>query len=116
MDIINIEEIRASDRLKKEKCEKAKAAIKEILPEDQIEKFDKIFDSVMDKVFKGVLLIEKNWMCQRKFNREFWLRMKAVFSNGYGFFFLGGMLVDITVSVISSVVERRRVEFNLKPS
>ena len=42
--------------------------------------------------------------------------MKAVSRNGYGFFFLGGMLVDITVSVISSVVERRRVEFNLKPS
>ena len=39
--------------------------------------------------------------------------MKAVFRNGYGFSFLGGMLVDITVSVISSVVERRRVEFNL---
>ena len=71
MDIINIEEIRASDRLKKEKCEKAKAAIKEILPEDQIEKFDKTFDSVMGRVFKGVILKEKNWMCQGKFNMEF---------------------------------------------
>ena len=60
MDIINIEEIRASDRLKKDKCEKAKAAIKEIVPEDQIEKFDKTFDSVMGRVFKGVILKEKN--------------------------------------------------------
>ncbi len=60
MDIINIEEIRASDRLKKEKCEKAKAAIKEILPEDQIEKFDKIFDSVMGEVLKGVMIKEKS--------------------------------------------------------
>ena len=60
MDIINIEEIRASKKLKKEKCEKAKAAIKEILPEDQIEKFDKTFDSVMGRVFKGVILKEKN--------------------------------------------------------
>jgi hypothetical protein len=60
MDIINIEEIRASDRLKKEKCEEAKAAMRDILSDGQKEKFDKTFDSVMDKVFKGVLLIEKN--------------------------------------------------------
>lgn len=60
MSIINIEEIRASDRLKKEKCEKAKAAIKEILPEDQIEKFDKAFDSVMGEVLKGVMIKEKS--------------------------------------------------------
>ena len=60
MDIINIEEIRASDRLKKEKCEEAKAAMRDILSDEQKEKFDKEFESVMDKVFKGVLLIEKN--------------------------------------------------------
>ena len=60
MDIINIEEIRASDRLKKEKCEKAKAAIKEILPEDQMKKFDETFDSVVGEVLKGVMMKEKN--------------------------------------------------------
>lgn len=60
MSAINIEEIRASDRLKKEKCEEAKAAMRDILSDGQKEKFDKTFDSVMDKVFKGVLLIEKN--------------------------------------------------------
>ena len=35
MDIINIEEIRASDRLKKEKCEEAKAAMRDILSDEQ---------------------------------------------------------------------------------
>lgn len=60
MSIINIEEIRASDRLKKEKCEEAKAAIRNILLDDQKEKFDESFDSVMDKVFKGVMLKEKS--------------------------------------------------------
>lgn len=35
MNIINIEEIRASDRLKKEKCSEAKAAIRDILPDDR---------------------------------------------------------------------------------
>ena len=50
----------ASDRLKKEKCSEAKKAMKDILSDGQKEKFDKTFDSVMDKVFKGVLLIEKN--------------------------------------------------------
>lgn len=38
MDIINIEEIRASDRLKKEKCEEAKATIRNILSDEQMEK------------------------------------------------------------------------------
>lgn len=60
MGIINIEEIRTSSQLKKEKCNEAKAAIKEILPEDQIEKFDKIFDSVMGEVLKGVMIKEKS--------------------------------------------------------
>lgn len=59
MDIINIEEIHASDRLKKEKYEEAKSAIRDILSDEQKEKFDKEFDSVMDKVFKGVMLKEK---------------------------------------------------------
>ena len=60
MSIINIEEIRASDRLKKEKCEEAKAAMRDILSDEQKEKFDKEFESVMDKVFKGVMLKEKS--------------------------------------------------------
>lgn len=59
MDIINIEEIRASDRLKKEKCEEAKAAIRNILSDDQMEKFDETFDSVMGEVLKGVMMKEK---------------------------------------------------------
>lgn len=69
MDIINIEEIRASDRLKKDKYREAKEAMRDILSDDQKEKFDESFDSVMDKVFKGVMLKEKSWMCQGKFNR-----------------------------------------------
>ena len=60
MSAINIEEIRASDRLKKEKCSEAKAAMMDILSDDQKEKFDEIFDSVMDKIFKGVMLREKS--------------------------------------------------------
>lgn len=60
MSTINIEEIRTSDRLKKEKCEEAKAAIRNILSDDQKEKFDESFDSVMDKVFKGMMMKEKS--------------------------------------------------------
>lgn len=60
MSTINIEEIGASDRLKKEKCEEAKTAMREILSDGQKEKFDETFDSVMDKVFKGVMLKEKS--------------------------------------------------------
>lgn len=59
MSIINIEEIRASDRLKKEKCEEAKAAIRDILSDNQMEKFDETFDSVMGEVLKGVMMKEK---------------------------------------------------------
>lgn len=59
MDIINIEEIRASDRLKKEKCGEAKAAIRNILSDNQMEKFDETFDSVMEEVLKGVMMKEK---------------------------------------------------------
>ena len=44
---------------KKEKYEEAKSAIRDILSDEQKEKFDKEFDSVMDKVFKGVMLKEK---------------------------------------------------------
>lgn len=59
VSIINIEEIRASDRLKKEKCEEAKVAIRNILSDNQMEKFDETFDSVMGEVFKGVMMKEK---------------------------------------------------------
>ena len=60
MDIINIEEIRASDRLKKEKCEEAKLVMRDILSDDQKEKFDESFDSVMGEVLKGVMMREKS--------------------------------------------------------
>lgn len=58
--IINIEEIRASDRLKKEKCSEAKAAIRDILPDGQKGKFDKAFDNIMGKALKGVVLKRKD--------------------------------------------------------
>lgn len=60
MSIINIEEIRKSSQIKKEKCNEAKAAMRDILSEEQLEKFDKTFDSVAGKVFKGVMLKEKS--------------------------------------------------------
>ena len=60
MSAINIEEIGASDRLKKEKCSEAKAAMMDILSDDQKEKFDETFDSVMGKVLKGVMIKEKS--------------------------------------------------------
>ena len=47
MNIINIEEIRASDRLKREKCNEARAAIRDILTDDQKGKFDGVFDNIM---------------------------------------------------------------------
>lgn len=56
MDAINIEEIRESNRLKKEKCKEAKAAMRDILSDEQLEKFD----NVVGKVLKGILLREKN--------------------------------------------------------
>lgn len=59
MDIINIEEIRTSNDLKKEKCNEAKEAIRDILSEDQLEEFDGVFHNVVGKVFKGVMLKEK---------------------------------------------------------
>lgn len=59
MDTINIEEIQKSSQLKKEKCSEAKAAMRDILSDDQIEKFDKTFDDIAGKVFKGVMLKEK---------------------------------------------------------
>ncbi len=58
MSIINIEEIHTSDQLKKTKCDEAKAAMRDILSDDQLENFDKAFDSVMDKALKGVILKE----------------------------------------------------------
>lgn len=60
MSTINIEEIRTSDRLKKDKYREAKEAMRDILSDDQKEKFDESFDSVMDKVFKGVMMKEKS--------------------------------------------------------
>lgn len=60
MSIINIEEIRASDRLKKEKCEEAKLVMRDILSDDQMEKFDETFDSVMGEVLKGLMMKEKS--------------------------------------------------------
>ena len=60
MSIINIEEIRKSSQLKKEKCNEAKAAMRDILSDDQLEKFDKTFASVIGEVFKGVMLKEKS--------------------------------------------------------
>lgn len=58
MAAITIEDIRESNRLKKEKCSEVKEAMKDILTEEQLEKFDKVFDSVMDNVLKGVILQE----------------------------------------------------------
>ncbi|RKI87883.1 hypothetical protein D7V94_20180 [Parablautia intestinalis] len=60
MSIVNIEEIRKSSQLKKEKCNEAKAAMRDILSEEQLERFDKTFDDIVGKVFKGVMLKEKN--------------------------------------------------------
>lgn len=60
MNIINIEEIRASDRLKREKCNEARAAIRDILTDDQKGKFDGVFDNIMGKVLKGVVLKRKD--------------------------------------------------------
>lgn len=59
MSIISIEEIRTSNQLKKEKCNEAKAAMRDILLEDQLEKFDGVFDNIVGKVLKGVMMKEK---------------------------------------------------------
>lgn len=59
MSTINIEEIRTSNQLKKEKCNEVKAAMRDILSEEQLEEFDGVFDNVVGKVFKGVMLKEK---------------------------------------------------------
>ena len=59
MSIINIEEIRTSSQIKKDKCNEAKAAMRDILSDEQKKKFDSVFDSVTGKVFKGVMLKEK---------------------------------------------------------
>jgi len=37
-----------------------KAAMRDILSDGQLEKFDKTFDSVVGKVFKGLILKEKS--------------------------------------------------------
>lgn len=59
MKIIGIEDIRESNRLKKEKCREAKEAMRDMLSDEQLKEFDSVFDDVMEKVFKGVLLKEK---------------------------------------------------------
>ena len=59
MSTINIEEIRKSSQLKKEKCSEVKAAMRDVLSDEQKEKFDGVFDNVIGKVFKGVMLKEK---------------------------------------------------------
>lgn len=59
MSTINIEEIRTSNQLKKEKYNEAKAAMRDILSEEQLERFDGVFDNVVGKVFRGVMLKEK---------------------------------------------------------
>ena len=59
VNTISIEEIRKSSQLKKEKCEEVKAAMRDILSDEQKEKFDGVFDNVVGKVFKGVMLKEK---------------------------------------------------------
>lgn len=61
MRVINIEEIRESNQIKKEKCKEVKEAMRDILSEEQKEKFDGVFDNVVGKVFKGVMLREKKW-------------------------------------------------------
>lgn len=60
MNIINIEEIRKSSQLKKEKCEEAKAAMRDILSDEQSEKFDSVFDNVVGKTLRGVMVKEKD--------------------------------------------------------
>ena len=60
MSTINIEEIRKSSQLKKEKCEEVKAAMRDILSDEQKEKFDGVFDNVVGKVFRGVMMKEKS--------------------------------------------------------
>ena len=59
MSTINIEEIRTSNQLKKEKCNEVKAAMRDILSEEQLERFEGVFDNVVGKVFKGIMLKEK---------------------------------------------------------
>ncbi len=59
MKVINIEEIRKSSQIKKEKCKEVKEAMRDILSEEQLKGFDKTFDRVIGKAFKGVMLKEK---------------------------------------------------------
>ena len=48
MSIINIEEIRKSSQLKKEKCNEAKTAMRDILSEEQLERFEDAFYSAVN--------------------------------------------------------------------
>ncbi len=60
MNIINYRRNPKEQPVKKEKCEEAKAAMRDILSDEQLEKFDGVFDNVVGKVLKGILLKEKN--------------------------------------------------------
>lgn len=55
MDIIPIEDIRESNRLKKEKCAEVKEAMHGILPAEQLGQFERVFY----KAVKGYLLRKK---------------------------------------------------------
>lgn len=59
MNVMDIEEIRESKQLKNEKCSEAKTAIRDILSDEQREKFDGVFDAAIDKVFRGIMLKDK---------------------------------------------------------
>lgn len=43
MDVINIEDIREGNRLKKEKCREVKEAMRDMLSDEQAERFDIVF-------------------------------------------------------------------------
>lgn len=43
MVVITLEDIKESDRLKREKCSEMKEAMKNILSEEQLEKFEDVF-------------------------------------------------------------------------
>lgn len=54
------EYIKESNRIKKESCKSSMKQLKGVLSNEQLGKFDGVFDAAMDKVFKSVILKEKN--------------------------------------------------------
>lgn len=48
MYVVDIEEIRTSNQLKKEKCNEAKVAMRDILSEEQLERFEDAFYSAVN--------------------------------------------------------------------